>query len=176
MHRSKGIFGNTVAAYTVTEVQGILSLHGHMTVWCNHSPNIIQQSIRCKKLLPSIKEVILSHISSSITLKYHITALRRQATAPLNRPCEPPRRTYFDSPIPTENIINFDHHVHSVVKATSIHQHSPKCVKGPRGHIECPLSYPSNCTNGKGITICELKKKKPNKDEIRVLQKENVKK
>jgi hypothetical protein len=27
------------------------------------------------------------------------------------------------------------------------------------------LSYPSNCANGEGITICELKQKKPNKDE-----------
>lgn len=160
--RSKGIFGSTIAAYTVTEVQGRLSLHGHMTIWCNLSPEIIQQSIKCKKLIPTIKEVILSHIASSIPLKYHVTALSTQATPPLNRCCQPPRRTFFDSPIPNENIVNFHSHVHDVVGTTSVHQHSPTCVKGPRGHMECRLSYPSNCSNGTGITICELKPTKPN--------------
>ena len=155
--RNKGIFGKTVAAYTVTEVQGRLSLHGHMTVWCQMSPKIIQQSIQNKKLVPSIKKIILSHIASSIPLQYHVTALSTQATSPKNRLCEQPRRTFFDAPDPLKNFVGFNSHVHNVVNSTSVHQHSSTCVKGPRGHIECRLSYPTQCTNGKDITICELK-------------------
>ena len=155
--RKIGIFGKTVAAYTVTEVQGGLSLHGHMTVWCNLTPKIIQQSIQNKKLIPSIKEVILSHIASNIPLQHHLKALSTKATSPINLPREPPRRTFYDSPIPSENIDEFNCHVYNVVNTTSVHQHSPTCIKGPRGHIECRLSYPSLCTNGKDITISELK-------------------
>lgn len=43
--RCHGIFGQTKAAYTVTEVQGRLCLHGHMTVWSVLSPTIIKQCI-----------------------------------------------------------------------------------------------------------------------------------
>ena len=91
--RNKGIFGNTRAAYAVTEVQGRLSLHGHMTVWTSLSATIIQRSIQCKQLLKSVKDVIKSQISSSIPLKYHRTAMARQATPPDKRKPDEPRST-----------------------------------------------------------------------------------
>ena len=155
--RCKGIFGTTKAAYTVTEVQGRLSLHGHMTVWSVLCPTIIQQGIQCYKLLDSIKEVILSQIRGNIPKEYHLNALERQVTPPAHRSlCDPPR-AYYDSLLPSEDETVFKKHVHNVVNSTAVHQHSHTCVKGPLGHIGCRLSYPSNCTNGNGISISELK-------------------
>jgi hypothetical protein len=46
-----------------------------------------------------------------------------------------------------------------------VHQHSHTCVKGPLGHIGCRLSYPSNCANGRGISISELKLIPPNNNK-----------
>ena len=155
--RNKGIFGNTRAAFTVTEIQGRLSLHGHMTVWTSLSPSIIQRSIKCKKLLESVKDVIKSQIASTIPLNYHITSMSRQATTPEERPTDEPRRTYYDSPSPDLNLAGFEDHVHRVVNSTSVHQHSPTCTKGPLGHIGCRLSYPYECTKGSGVSINQLK-------------------
>jgi hypothetical protein len=106
-----------------------------MTVWTTLSPSIIQRSIQPKKLLKSLKEVIKSHISSSIPIEYHVKSLSRQATHPEKRSQEDPRRTFFDSPIPDTDENNFKHHVNCVVNSTSVHQHSPTCTKGSLGHI-----------------------------------------
>ena len=155
--RCHGIFGQTKAAYTVTEVQGRLSLHGHMTVWSVLSPTIIQQCIQCKRLVNSVKEVILSQISSSIPLEYHMKALNRQATPPAHRSPSDPPRFFYDSPLPITSINEFNDHVYSVVNSTAVHQRSDTCIKDPLGHVGCRLSYPSNCTAGKSIEINELK-------------------
>ena len=56
---NKGIFGQTKAAYTVTDVQGRLSLHGHMNIWTVLCPKIIQQSIQCNGLVSSIKVILV---------------------------------------------------------------------------------------------------------------------
>ena len=133
---NKGIFGNTRAAFTVTEIQGRLSLHGHMTVWTSLSPSIIQRSIKCKKLLESVKDVIKSQIASTIPLNYHITSMSRQATTPEERPTDEPRRTYYDSPSPDLNLAGFEDHVHRVVNSTSVHQHSPQ--PAPHGAVDGP--------------------------------------
>ena len=174
--RCKGIFGHTKAAYTVTEVQGRLSLHGHLTIWSVLSPEVIQNSIQCYKLVDSIKEVILSQISSSIPLKFHVDALNRQATPPSYRSPNVPPRAFFDSPLPEENKNNFENHVYNVVNTTAVHQHSLTCVKGNLGHKGCRLSYPSNCTNGKGVTIIQLKvNHTENIDEKKSVTKNNQK-
>ena len=128
-----------------------------MTVWTSLSPSIIQRSIKCKKLLESLKDVIKSQIASTIPLSFHITSMARQATTPEDRPPDEPRRTYFDSPLPDLNLTGFKDYVHRVVNLTLIHQHSPTCTKGPLGHIGCRLSYPSKCSNGNGVSINQLK-------------------
>ena len=145
-----------------------------MTVWTSLSPSIIQRSIKCKKLLESVKEVIKSQIASIIPLNFHIISLTRQATTPEERSPNEPRRTYYDSPSPDSDLIGFQDHVHRVVDSTSVHQHSPTCTKGPLGHIGCRLSYPSKCSKGNGVSINQLKLVQQKNTEL-ILQKEHSK-
>ena len=64
--RNKGVFGQTFAVYNCIEVQGRLSLHGHMVIWAGLPPWLLQSCALVPNVVAAIKTVLSSQCKAAL--------------------------------------------------------------------------------------------------------------
>ena len=137
-NNSRGVFGKTVAVFSVVETQARISLHGHSAVWASLPPRIIQQYAADPTRIAAIMNCLDGMFSAQLPLHVHVAGLARRL-----RGERVTRYTYTPSPNPSTHPTLFTARSNIIQDNVGCHQHSDTCEKSPTGKYMCRLARPA---------------------------------
>jgi hypothetical protein len=143
--RIKGLFGDVLAFYGMTEAQARGSLHYHCLVWGSISPKLLQGGAHIEEVCNEIGLSLDNMYSAELPREAHVynsitTCMRRNQ---LFR--KDVKRHYGILEVPpslVEDSEGYHHHVCANCLCTNMHTHSFTCHKPPTGHDGCRMNYP----------------------------------
>ena len=134
----RGVFGKTIAVFSVVETQARISLHGHSAVWASLPPRVIQQYAADPIRITAIIKCLDGMFSAQLPLDIHAAGLARRL-----RGERVTRYTYTPSPDPSTQITQFTARSNIIQDNVGCHQHSATCEKGKPGKCMCRLCRPA---------------------------------
>ena len=153
-----GIYGTPYAFYGVVETQARGSLHIHLLMWGQYSPEVLQRAARSEQYRDIVRQGMTTMFQAEIDPNVqilHMINRAKNADRPngANATKEPCAQR---EPIPLDFEI-FDEHgkftttalsrINWAAVLTLLHFHSFTCKKPPLGFKQCRVSYPMSIIN-----------------------------
>jgi hypothetical protein len=143
--RARGLFGDILAFYGMTEAQARGSLHYHCLLFGSLSPKLLQGAANMDDLCKVIAESLDKMYSAELPREAHVynlitTCMRRDRDKQSHLP-----RRFATLEVPPLSQVQpevYKHHICANIMSTNMHTHSFTCHKPPTGHEGCRMNYP----------------------------------